>query len=190
MTVWKNHVIGLSMEVPDDLLANPWNPRRHPAVQRDTLEASLDELGWVAPVIVNDRTGHVCDGHARIEAAISKGTPVVPVVHIDIGEADERLMIAVFDPIGAMARNDSERLDDLRASLSTDSQPLLDLLASLSGAEIDSAPIVAPKAKATSSFVVLFADTVDQSEFVGCLALVPGNNPADKLLRLLRTAIE
>ena len=189
MSIWKNHVKSLTMETPDDLLANPMNVRRHPASQRDALEGSLDELGWVGAVIVNDVTGHVCDGHARVEAAISAGTPTIPVIHIEITEAAERLMLAVYDPIGALARNDSERLDDLLASLSTDNKALNDLLASLEGEEIDSAPIHGGKKKETASFVVLFADTVDQSEFVGALSLVPGNNPADKLLRLLRSAL-
>lgn len=187
--IWKNNVKALTMEVPSDLLANPMNVRRHPAMQRDALEGSLDELGWVAPVIVNDRTGFVCDGHARVEAAISAGVPVIPVIHIDISEADERLFLAVFDPIGAMARNDSERLDDLLASISTPNEALQALLDSLQGEDIDGAPVVAAKTKETSSFVIVFEDSIDQSEFVGCLALVPGNGPADKLLRVLRTAI-
>lgn len=189
MSVWKNRVKNLTMEVPEDLLANPMNVRRHPGAQRDAMRGSLDELGWVAPVVVNDTTGRLLDGHLRVEEAISEGTPVIPVVHVEISEAQERLFLGVFDPIGAMARNDSERLDDLLASISTGNEALQQLLDSLQAEEIDSAPIHAAKSKDTASFVILFEDAVDQSEFVGCLALLSGNNPADKLLRVMRNAI-
>lgn len=189
MSVWKNRVKNLTMEVPEDLLANPMNVRRHPGAQRDAMRGSLDELGFVAPVVVNDVTGRLLDGHLRVEEAISEGTPVIPVVHVELSEAQERLFLGIFDPIGAMARNDSERLDDLLASISTGNESLQALLDSLQGEEIDDAPIHASKAKEVSSYVILFEDSIDQSEFVGCLALCPGNNPADKLLRVLRTAI-
>jgi len=189
VSVWKNRVKNLTMEVPEDLLANPMNMRRHPGAQRDAMRGSLDELGWIAPVVVNDVTGRVVDGHLRIEEAISEGTPVIPVIHVDLTEAQERLALAVFDPIGSMARNDSERLDDLLASISTSNESLQALLDSLQAEEIDSAPIHGGKSKDTASFVILFEDSVDQSEFVGCLALLSGNNPADKLLRVMRNAI-
>jgi hypothetical protein len=58
--------------MPDQLLANPRNWRIHPKAQQEALAAVLDQVGWVQDIIVNQRTGHVVDGHARIALAISK----------------------------------------------------------------------------------------------------------------------
>jgi len=189
VSYWKNHVVALTMEVPSDLLAHPANARRHPAVQRDALRGSLDELGWVAPVIVNDRTGYVLDGHARVEEAISEGVPVVPVVHVDVDPAQEHLMLAVFDPISAMAKLDSDRLDDLLASIETDNAALNDLLASLTGETVDDLPVKGPKPKDGNTIVLVFDDADAYAEFCGGLALVNGNGIVDKLCRLVRNAI-
>ena len=189
MTVWKNRVTSLTMEVPEDLLANPANARRHPGVQRDALRGSLNELGWIAPVVVNDVTGHVIDGHARIEEAISEAIPVIPVAHVELSEHDERLALAVLDPITNLAEYDQERLDDLVASISTDDVALNDLLASLSGDDIDGAPIHVPPPKKGRTLVLAYDDEDEYSELVGGLSLLPGITPADKVLRLVRNTI-
>ena len=55
--------------------ANPANWRTHPGSQRDALRGSLTEVGWVAEVIVNTVTGHLVDGHLRVEQARARGEP-------------------------------------------------------------------------------------------------------------------
>ena len=72
-TEWRNRIIGTGMEDAEQLLANPKNWRVHPKAQQTALEGALNEIGWVQNVIVNQRTGFVVDGHARIALAISKG---------------------------------------------------------------------------------------------------------------------
>jgi ParB/Sulfiredoxin domain len=188
MSYWRNRVASFSMEVPEDLLANPANARRHPARQRETLTASLDEIGWIAPVIVNDTTGFVIDGHARIEEAISNGEAVIPVVHVDLTPDEERLALATFDPITGLAVFDQERLDDLIASIETDSSPLNDLLASLSGEDVDGKPIRGSKPKPNTSIVLVYNED-EYTEIVGALSLLPGSTPGDKVLRLVRSTL-
>jgi hypothetical protein len=39
----------------------------------------LSEIGWVAEVLVNRTTGNVVDGHLRIELALDRQEPTVPV---------------------------------------------------------------------------------------------------------------
>jgi len=182
----RNRIINLTLEVPEDLLANPYNARRHPAVQRDTLRASLDELGWIAPVVVNDRTGYVVDGHARIEEAISEGTPVIPVIHVDLNPDEERLALAVLDPITGLAIYDQDALDDLIASILTESEPLNLLLATLSGEDVDSKPIHVP-ALSDKRTITLVYDEDTFTEVVGGLSLCPGMDASDKVLRLIRS---
>lgn len=128
---WRSRIVGQGEEAPDQLVANPANWRTHPPAQRDALRGSLSEVGWVAQVMVNRRTGHVVDGHARIEEALSRGEPTVPVVYVDLEPEEERLVLATLDPIGAMAGTASERLAELLAEVSVDDEGLAALLVDL-----------------------------------------------------------
>jgi DNA modification methylase len=132
-TAWRSRIVGSGEEAPEQLLANPLNWRTHPGAQRAAIRGSLSSVGWVAQVIVNRTTGHVVDGHARIEEAISAGVQSVPVLYVELSAEEERLVLATLDPIGAMAERDDERLAELLADLQADDpglQALLDSLAS------------------------------------------------------------
>ncbi len=128
---WRNAITRYADEAPESLLANPQNWRLHPKEQTTALTGSLTELGWIAPVIVNETTQHVVDGHARIGEAIARGEPTVPVAYVSLTEDQERLALATFDPIAAMAGTDQKMLDDLLAGLVTEEDGLSDLLESL-----------------------------------------------------------
>jgi hypothetical protein len=122
-------IVGYRLVPPDQLLAHPSNPRRHPNAQREALRASLRALGWIAPVVQNVRTGHLIDGHARIEEALSAGVAEVPVIDVDLSPEQEALALATFDPITALAVLDREVLDSLLRDVSTDETALQSLLA-------------------------------------------------------------
>lgn len=128
---WRNRILGSGEEAPDQLVANPKNWRTHPAAQRNALRGALDTVGWVQQVIVNQRTGNVVDGHARIEEAISRNEPVVPVLYVDLSEEEEVLVLTTLDPIGAMATTDEARLNELIAEVSVDDAGLERLLQNL-----------------------------------------------------------
>jgi DNA modification methylase len=128
---WRSRIVGTGEEPPDQLVANPRNWRTHPGNQRDALRGSLDTVGWVQQVMVNRTTGHVVDGHARVEEAISRDEPTVPVLYVELTEAEEALVLATLDPIGAMAESDSTRLTALLAEVGEHDAGLDDLLASL-----------------------------------------------------------
>jgi len=115
-----SRIVSHGEEPPEQLLANPANWRSHPGRQRDAIRASLDEVGWVQSIIVNRTTGHVIDGHLRIEEAISAGAPAVPVAYVELSLAEERAVLATFDPIGAMATTSKERLAELLADVIAD----------------------------------------------------------------------
>lgn len=130
---WRSRIVGSGEEPPDQLAANPRNWRTHPATQRMALRGSLDAVGWVQQVIVNKRTGNVVDGHARIEEALSRGEPAVPVLYVDLSEDEEALVLATLDPIAAMAATDDEKLRQLIAEISVDDAGLQSLLDELAG---------------------------------------------------------
>jgi len=131
---WQNRIVGHADVPPDQLIPNPSNPRRHPAAQRAALTGSLDTVGWVAETTLNVRTGNLVDGHARLEEALRRGEPTIPVTYVDLSEDEERLVIATFDPIGAMASFDAARLDELLATLKPEKDALAGLLDDLARA--------------------------------------------------------
>src|SRR5665811_2389874 len=128
---WRSRIVGMEDVAPDQLLAHPLNWREHPGPQRDALRGSLSEVGWVQNVVVSKRTGHVVDGHARVEEALSKGEPTVPVLYVDLSPEEEALVLATLDPIGAMATRDDARLQELLSGIAVDDAALLALLVDL-----------------------------------------------------------
>lgn len=128
---WRSRITGHGEEDPTQLLANPANWRTHPNRQRDALRGALDTVGWVATVLVNTTTGHLVDGHARVEEAITRGEPSVPVTYVELTPEEEAVVLATLDPIGAMATTDMARLGELLADISVDNRGLAYLLEKL-----------------------------------------------------------
>ena len=113
-TQWEQRFAGEDVVPAADLVANPQNFRRHPKAQRKAMTAALDTVGWIQRVIVNRTTGHIVDGHLRVEEAAERGESV-PVVYVDLTEDEERAALLTFDPLGGLAQQDSTILDELLA---------------------------------------------------------------------------
>lgn len=128
---WNNRIVGHGEEAPDQLLANPANWRIHPKAQQEALAGVLNQVGWVQDVIVNQRTGHVVDGHLRVSLAIGRSEPAIPVVYVDLDEHEEKLILATLDPLAAMAATDAEQLAALLDEVSTTDQAVTEMLAGL-----------------------------------------------------------
>ena len=143
-THWRSRIVGEGEEDPTQLLASPLNARIHPHTQEQALTGVLDQVGWVQRVIVSRRTGHVLDGHLRVSAAISRGEPSVPVVYVDLDDAEEKLILATLDPIGSLAGYDAGVLDQLLQEVQTDSGPLQALLDDMGAREGIRPPMFGP----------------------------------------------
>jgi DNA modification methylase len=133
---WRNRITGSGQETPDQLLANPANWRIHPKAQQAALAGALDQVGWVQQVLVNQRSGFVVDGHARVALALSRGEASVPVLYVDLAPEEEALVLATLDPIGAMAGRDDEKLRTLLAEVTVDDAGLAALLSDLAGVKV------------------------------------------------------
>lgn len=115
-----------------DLIDNPRNWRKHPDAQRNALGGLLDSVGWADAVLARetDEGLMLIDGHLRKElAADSK----VPVLVLDVTEAEADLILATHDPLTSMAETDQALLDELVQGLdieNDETQKMLDELAS------------------------------------------------------------
>ena len=132
-TPWRNRIVGSGEEAPDQLVANPANWRTHPPEQQRALAGALGEVGWVAQVMVNATSGHIIDGHLRVELALARHEATVPVTYVELSEQEERLVLATFDPLAAMAFAENDALAALLTDLSVEDSGLAALLADLEG---------------------------------------------------------
>lgn len=128
---WRSRIVRHADIAPSELTAHPLNFRRHPKAQADAVGGALAEVGWVADVIVNARTGRIVDGHLRVELAVSRGESTVPVAYVDLDDAEERLVLATLDPLASLAETDAEQLRALLAGVVTEDDALAGLLADL-----------------------------------------------------------
>ena len=137
--LFKNRIIGYDTKPADQFTANPLNYRKHPQRQRDGINASLRELGWIDVAIENVTTGNLIDGHERVWQALPKNEDV-PYIQVNLTEAEERLALAVLDPLTNMAETDAAILDDLLREVNTGEAALQALLSELA----EQASIVPP----------------------------------------------
>jgi ParB-like chromosome segregation protein Spo0J len=118
---WRSRITGYGTAAPDVLMINPANWRVHPRQQQAALTALMDRVGWVRHVIVNEATGHIVDGHLRVQLALARGESELPVVYVTLSEAEERVILAALDPIAGLAATDTAALMALAASIQVDS---------------------------------------------------------------------
>ncbi len=128
---WASRIVGHADVPPADLIAHPLNFRRHPEEQTAALRGSVSTLGWIKEVLVNRTTGRILDGHARVELAIANGGEPVPVTYVELSEDEERLALAVLDPITEMATRDDDKARALLEGITTDDAGLQALLDSI-----------------------------------------------------------
>jgi ParB-like chromosome segregation protein Spo0J len=124
----RNRVKALRMVPANDLKPNPKNWRTHPKAQQDALRGVLSEVGVADACLARelpDGTLMLIDGHLRAETL---GTGEVPVLVLDVNEAEADKLLATLDPLAAMADSDAVRLDELLRGIDTGSDALQQLL--------------------------------------------------------------
>jgi len=95
-----------------------YNPRKISDQALDSLVQSIERFGFVDPVIVNDRTGILVGGHQRIKAAKKLGLKDVPVVAVNLEEAEEKALNVALNKISGEWDLDLLRgvLEDVQAA--------------------------------------------------------------------------
>lgn len=109
---WQDRITRFERVASDSITPHPFNFRTHPDYQRNVVTGLLDEVGWVDAIKVNERTGHVIDGHLRLEQALQSGEDV-PVLFLDLTEEEEALALATLDKSAELAGVDANNLEVL-----------------------------------------------------------------------------
>ena len=118
------------------MLPNPKNWRRHPKAQSAALRGLLAEIGYADALLARelpDGRLMLIDGHLRAET-----TPdaVVPVLILDVSDAEADKILMTLDPLAALAEPDTERIKALLQTVRTDSQAVEELLRRTAGEQV------------------------------------------------------
>lgn len=115
-----------------DLVPNPRNWRRHPDAQRAALRGLLAEIGFADALLARrtDQGLELIDGHLRQEEM--DASTEVPVLVLDLNDAEAEKLLLTLDPLAALAEPDSDALTGLLSRVETSSGAVRDLLEKVS----------------------------------------------------------
>jgi DNA modification methylase len=131
-TMIRDRVVGLRRVRASELIPNPKNYRRHPKAQAEALRGLLSEVGFADALLVRETPAGLMliDGHLRAETTPDMD---VPVLILDLNEAESAKLLLTLDPLAAMAETDKASVDALLATVHTDSQAVASLLERIAG---------------------------------------------------------
>lgn len=127
-----------------ELIPNPKNWRRHPVHQADALRGVLSEIGYADALIARETPDGLMliDGHLRAEISSDE---MVPVLVLDVTEAEADKLLATLDPLASMAVLDSDAFAKLVESVTTDSDALAGMFDSIKEGGYDAlTPMMTP----------------------------------------------
>jgi DNA modification methylase len=116
-----------------ELVSNPKNWRRHPKEQSAAMRGLLNEIGYAGALLARelpDGKLQLIDGHLRLETT-PKAT--VPVLVLDVTEAEADKILLTFDPISAMAQADQAQMEALLATVRTEDKAIAAMLERVAG---------------------------------------------------------
>lgn len=73
----------------NNLISPDWNPRQITPEELEKLETSLNEFGYIEPIIVNDVNMHIVGGNQRAKALKTLGYDEVDVVYVHIEDINK-----------------------------------------------------------------------------------------------------
>ncbi|MBS0263902.1 MAG: hypothetical protein JSS02_18330 [Planctomycetes bacterium] len=110
------------------LQPHPQNWRTHPPVQRAALQGLLAEVGYADALLVRETAAGglmLIDGHLRAETTPDQE---VPVLVLDVSEAEAAKLLATLDPLAGQAQTDPDKLESLVREVQTSNAGLQQLL--------------------------------------------------------------
>ena len=126
----RDRIVELRRVKASELTPNPRNWRTHPRAQRKAMQAILEEVGYAGALLARETPAglELIDGHLR-----SAITPeeTVPVLVLDVTEAEANKILATYDPIAAMAGAEGEKLKAVLDDIDTGSAALQKMLEDL-----------------------------------------------------------
>lgn len=104
-----------------DLRPAEYNPRQDlkPGDREyEKIARSIDEFGYVEPIVWNETTGNIVGGHQRLKILIERGETEVEVSVVRLNEHDEKVLNVALNKI--TGRWDTGKLTDLLKELQSE----------------------------------------------------------------------
>lgn len=101
-----------------ELRAAVYNPRKDlqpEDAEYKKLRRSMEEFGYVEPIIWNERTGNVVGGHQRLKVLLEQGAEDIECVVASLDEKDEKILNVLLNKV--KGRWDIGKLTDLLQEL-------------------------------------------------------------------------
>ena len=130
----RNRVRELRQVRAGELRPNPANWRKHPHYQVEAMRGVLAEIGYADALLAREKDGHLelLDGHLRADLDPHQ---VVPVLILDLDDAEASKLLLTLDPLASMAQPDNDALMALLQSTEFESQAVKDMLEALANSE-------------------------------------------------------
>lgn len=118
-TAVRDRIVGLRRCKASELRKNPKNWRAHPEAQKSALRAMLEDIGLVGAAIGRETPDGVelIDGHLRADML---GDQEIPVLIVDLDDAEAGRALLTYDPVGDLASINPENLKELAAGFDLD----------------------------------------------------------------------
>jgi len=126
----RDRVVALRRVKASDLIPSPHNWRTHPEAQRAAIRDVLAEIGYAGAALAREtKAGPVLiDGHLRAETTPDEE---IPVLVLDVTEAEAKKLIATYDPLAAMAEADADKLESLLEQVRFEGEAATKMLADM-----------------------------------------------------------
>lgn len=96
-----------------------YNPRAISEPAFNGLKQSIKRFGFVDPLVINTKTGNLVSGHQRLKAAQELEYKTVPVVEVNLSEAEEKALNITLNNT-AITGSFTDALQDLLAEIKND----------------------------------------------------------------------
>jgi hypothetical protein len=112
----QDHMLETTDKKIADLIESEYNPREITEIEFKKLQDSIQEFGFVEPVIVNKKN-QIIGGHMRVRAAKVLGLTTVPCVTVDVEGDRAKVLNLALNRISG--RWDTQKLGELITNLSS-----------------------------------------------------------------------
>lgn len=170
-----------------ELRPHPKNWRTHPAAQQEALRGVLAEIGYAGALLareLDDGSLELIDGHLRADTTPDAD---VPVLVLDLDEREAAKLLALHDPLTAMAEKNEEVLAGLLDMVETENGAVRAMIDTMRGKR--ESPVDVPEADPVGDVVIPEAFQVviecrDEAEQRNVFERMVGEGYACRLLNL------
>lgn len=126
---WRSRIVKSGKIRASEIKPHPANPRRHPEAQQEVIAGSFDEIGQIAPIIINVNNDYLVDGEDRSHLALAqRGDVEVDAIWVNLTEDEHLKALAYLDASTGLAQYDAEMWISLVDSFETENAAIEDML--------------------------------------------------------------